>query len=388
LIWFTIFKTIDSLYVSSNEFFTYYVSLIHASTNPFIVFLSTQIHIGVYLGNLIISKTQLILAFINDAHCMYITYVSQIINSICPGTIWTMKVSADQAPYMIAEQLAKNYYFKLCTDFTIAFITYCSPEVFLFVCTLLIYCLCLFYFAFFLCLLLGSIYNNSKKDEKITDLDHITNTVTTESEKEITAFDDILMVIIIIMYMFGWYFFNYFWSIIFCNTELALLCFFLALMYFVIIGIPTFLIYEFGINFLLYLKGVATSSVLFVELIYDYIAVLVFYTRIIVQGVRLVLMVFVYASMHDLVMLNAFADINMLGSDILVNSNTFYSESTYYFFVNIPASFFYLVYEIFHVYFVVTVQTVAFFAIVFWLFLFLYSFFVLEKQESYFGSKR
>jgi hypothetical protein len=136
-------------------------------------------------------------------------------------------------------------------------------------------------------------------------------------------------------------------------------------MYFVIIGIPTFLIYEFGINFLLYLKGVATSSVLFVELIYDYIAVLVFYTRIIVQGVRLVLMVFVYASMHDLVMLNAFADINMLGSDILVNSNTFYSESTYYFFVNIPASFFYLVYEIFHVYFVVTVQTVAFFAIVF-----------------------
>jgi hypothetical protein len=34
------------------------------------------------------------------------------------------------------------------------------------------------------------------------------------------------------------------------------------------------------------------------------------------------------------------------------------------------------------------VQTVAFFAIVFWLFLFLYSFFVLEKQESYFGSKR
>jgi hypothetical protein len=114
-----------------------------------------------------------------------------------------MKVSADQAPYMIVEQLAKNYYFKLCTDFTIAFITYCSPEVFLFVCTLLIYCLCLFYFAFFLCLLLGSIYNNSKKDEKITDLDHITNTVTTESEKEITAFDDILMVIIIIMYMFG-----------------------------------------------------------------------------------------------------------------------------------------------------------------------------------------
>lgn len=145
---------------------------------------------------------------------------------------------------------------------------------------------------------------------------------------------------------------------------MAFLCFFLSLMYFVIIGVPTFLIYEFGINFLLYLKGVSSSSVLFIELIYDYIAVLVFYTRIIVQGVRLVLMIFVYASMHDLVMLSPVYDYNFFLNDYST-SYSFFNLSSYYIFIALPGAFFYLVYEIFHVYFVVTVQTVAFFAIVF-----------------------
>jgi hypothetical protein len=45
-------------------------------------------------------------------------------------------------------------------------------------------------------------------------------------------------------------------------------------------------------------------------------------------------------------------------------------------------------YEIFHTFFVVTAQLVAFFAMVFWLFLFLYTFFVFEKIETHFKQKR
>ena len=45
-------------------------------------------------------------------------------------------------------------------------------------------------------------------------------------------------------------------------------------------------------------------------------------------------------------------------------------------------------YEIFHTFFVVTGQIVAYFGMIFWLFLFLFTFFVIEKQESYFEERR
>jgi len=64
---------------------------------------------------------------------------------------------------------------------------------------------------------------------------------------------------------------------------------------------PTYLIYDFGIYFLTYLRGVGTSSILLMELMYDYIAVIAFYVRLMVQGVRLVLMIFTYISLHDLI---------------------------------------------------------------------------------------
>jgi hypothetical protein len=48
----------------------------------------------------------------------------------------------------------------------------------------------------------------------------------------------------------------------------------------------------------------------------------------------------------------------------------------------------YWIYELAHTFFVVTAQFIAFFAMVFWLFFFLYTFFVFEKFEDYFSEKR
>jgi len=45
-------------------------------------------------------------------------------------------------------------------------------------------------------------------------------------------------------------------------------------------------------------------------------------------------------------------------------------------------------YELFHTFFVVTGQIVAYFAMVFWLFLFLFTFFTMESFEKYFSEKR
>lgn len=75
--------------------------------------------------------------------------------------------------------------------------------------------------------------------------------------------------------------------------------------------------YDFGIYFLAYLKGVGSSPVLIFELMYDYIAVIIFYTRILVQAVRLVLMIFTYASMHEYVMFFGFGQKMFLGAESL-----------------------------------------------------------------------
>ena len=125
---------------------------------------------------------------------------------------------------------------------------------------------------------------------------------------------------------------------------------------------------------------------------YDYLAVIIFYTRILVQGVRLVLMLFTYISMHDLVLFFIFNKNCFLGTEFLwENFNSLQSTLnlfSYYFLFSLLGTFIYWIYEILHTYFVVTIQFAAFFAIVFWLFLFLYTFFVIEKQENYFTEKR
>jgi hypothetical protein len=104
------------------------------------------------------------------------------------------------------------------------------------------------------------------------------------------------------------------------------------------------------------------------------------------------LMLFTYASMHDLVMLFSFNQKMFLGSETFweeVNSVQITVDSMSYFFLfTLPSRFLYWIYEILHTFFVVTIQFAAFFAIVFWLFLFLYTFFVIEKQENYFSEKR
>ena len=241
----------------------------------------------------------------------------------------------------------------------------------------------IFYFSFFL---------SDVRDEVSIDLDYLLSSSIVESEKEITAFDDIILTIVILCYVFGWYFIIHCWSIVSIMPELILVFYLLPGLYYIIIGIPTFLIYDFGIFFLMYLRGVGASSVLFFELMYDYIAVIIFYTRILVQGIRLILMIATYASLNDLILFFSFNQKMFLSSenfwDELCSVSITLDSLSYFFLFSLPSRFIYWIYEILHTFFVVTVQFAAFFAIVFWLFLFLYTFFVIEKQENYFSERR
>lgn len=237
-----------------------------------------------------------------------------------------------------------------------------------------------------------SFYTNPFKEENFIDSDYLNASALVEAEKEISSLDDMVLVLIVLMYIFGWYFYVHCWSLFSYTPELTLVFYLLPGLYFIIIGIPTFLMWDFGIFFLVYLRGIGKSASLSIELMYDYLAVIIFYTRILVQGIRLVLMLFTYLSMQEMVLFLTFGQSIFLGYEFFWENLNYLSVSldtfSYYLIFSFFGTFLYWIYEILHTYFVVTVQFIAFFAIVFWLFLFLYTFFVIEKQENYFTEKR
>jgi hypothetical protein len=71
----------------------------------------------------------------------------------------------------------------------------------------------------------------------------------------------------------------------------------------ILLLMPCNLILDFGTLFVAYLRGVANTSSFFFELVYDYIGIAAFFTRLFVQFVRIILMFVVYCMMHDAVIL-------------------------------------------------------------------------------------
>jgi hypothetical protein len=165
------------------------------------------------------------------------------------------------------------------------------PQFFILVYSALIFIS--FYFNYFI---------SPTKEESLIDNDYLINSMTVESEKEITAFDDMILASIILIYVFGWYFYVHCWSIVSALPEVGFLFYLFPGLYFIIFGMPTAVLYDCGVYFTTYLRGAGQSSVFTVELVADYIQVLIFYTRITVQNVRLIMMLGVFASCHEFVM--------------------------------------------------------------------------------------
>ena len=107
---------------------------------------------------------------------------------------------------------------------------------------------------------------------------------------------------------------------------------------------PTAILYDCGIYFVTYLRGVGKTYVITVETVFDYIQVLIFYTRIMVQGVRLVMMLGVFAGCHEFVMFFSIPQKAFISSEYFWEefNNTPLTLSGYsYFFLSVlPGQFF------------------------------------------------
>nr|YP_010411945.1 Ymf66 [Tetrahymena rostrata]QBI37916.1 Ymf66 [Tetrahymena rostrata]URP31105.1 Ymf66 [Tetrahymena rostrata] len=266
-----------------------------------------------------------------------------------------------------------------------------NPDICIIAHTLYLHLIILFFLFTSFVLFLFSFYNNANTEENTIDSDYLTVSGTVEAEKEITSIDDYLGLVFIVSYVFGVFFYIHAWTTIVEKSALLMSYYSIFIMFIFVLGMPTLILYDLGIFFLAYLKGAGKNTNSLVEVIFDYIACIVFYTRILAQWVRIVLMLITFLSLSHYVAEFEITNNVLMGnenqSDNMNELNSNHS-TTYYILTVLPGKFIYWIYEILHTLFLVSSQFIAFFAIVFWLFLFLYTFFIIEKHEDFFSKKR
>lgn len=233
-------------------------------------------------------------------------------------------------------------------------------------------------------------YGNSNKEDSTIDSDYLLVSTTVEAEKEITSIDDFLGILALVSYIFGIFFYSYAWATFSTASYMAVIYLAISIMLCFVLGMPTMILYDLGIYFLVYLRGVGKGVSNTVEVMFDYITCTIFYARILAQWIRLVLMLITFLSLS-----HALAEFELNNSAIISNENPFtdknsfiHYSTSYALFVTLPGKIVYILYELGHTLFVISSQFISFFAIVFWLFLFLYTFFISEKHEDFFSFKR
>lgn len=232
-------------------------------------------------------------------------------------------------------------------------------------------------------------YNVSPNSNNV-DSDFLINSLTIEAEEEIASIDDTVILLVVVFFIFGWFFFFNYLNILTSLGEVMFIFLFLPLLMYILFLIPVYLLFDYGMHFLTYLRGAGSTSSLIMEFIYDCIAFLAFFIRLSVQNVRLLLITLTFFSLYEFVLF--FVNINWFNANfeqldkLIVASNGM--QTSYYYFLYVINKLVYWIYELLHTFFVTIAQFVAFFAMVFWLFLFLYTMFVVEEFEKYLDDKR
>lgn len=205
-------------------------------------------------------------------------------------------------------------------------------------------------------------------NNKLIDSEQLSSSLLTESEKEIASINDILPLIISILLTFGLYFYinSIFNLTIYCNSYCYTFII-LPIFFSFVFVIPAFLLFDFGLYAFTYLRGSGNTALLSAELLYDLINLFAYYIRVVIQTARIVLMLTALGSYQELIY-NDFFNLNFLvfnDVNLYLSNIDFSKYSIFNFFFKFIIFIIYVLYEIFHTYFVLTIQTIAFFAMVF-----------------------
>ena len=224
--------------------------------------------------------------------------------------------------------------------------------------------------------------------ESFLDIDYLCATSIILAEKELGSVEDFLEILFILIFLFGWFFYTYGWSFFMYCCEILLVLLFIPLLSYSLLFVPACLIFDLSIMFVNYLRGVSTTSLFFVETIFDYIAIFAFLLRTFVQNVRYAIMLFVCYGVYEIAsftqmpywVYSYWQNPHLIETALRCKENE-QNYSLFIFCINVIVN---SLYELAHAFFVLTVQFVSFLVMVFWLFSFLYTYFTSELLEQFF----
>lgn len=145
---------------------------------------------------------------------------------------------------------------------------------------------------------------STNREEWQADVDFTVSSLSAEAEKELFSIDDATSLCLTLFFFFGVYFGFFLVNSAMTYSEALSIALPVPIVVGSLVLVPVNLVVDFGLLFVAYLRGASNTSSLFFELVYDYIGVVAFFTRLVVQFVRIVLMAVVYIMMHETVVFN------------------------------------------------------------------------------------
>lgn len=209
-------------------------------------------------------------------------------------------------------------------------------------------------------------------------------------EEELGAFDDVVSYIFVFGLLIVWFFFLTTFSG-FVFKSLSWVFSLTNIVALTSVFVPVFVLKNFGLAFVHYVRGSGRTSSLFFEGLLDFISTLVIMLRFVIQNIRFVFIFAAFFEIYEFIYNKFFFDVNYWfnfsdKSFFLKNtySNWYWYELISHFFVTWGLYLYYLG----HLTLLFIAQLITYFALSFWLFFFLYTTFVLETHEKYFFFSR
>lgn len=268
------------------------------------------------------------------------------------------------------------------------YLNYVFTELSYFISILLVYC----HVLLITISVLFALGANFESIDKFCDRTQAIGTKSIESEKEFSSLEDYLIVI-------GYYIVVFFWIllvVVYLNYlglfEYPSLLAYLPILLIIVLCMPVNLVIDCGFYFVAYLRGVGSTTILLLECLYDVLATLIMFVRLLVQHIRFFLMFFAFYELMEFCYWNSLGMINYNQPLYVIFTENifyvqFYTDLMYFFMEGIIQVIKYC-YEMAHYLFILTSQFFAYFGLVFWLFSFLYTSFFDVKLEDLFRLKK
>lgn len=210
-------------------------------------------------------------------------------------------------------------------------------------------------------------------------------------EEEMGAADDGLYFFLVFALVIVWFFFFTLWGG-FLTTSISWIITLFAVVGLTAVVIPTFVLKNFGLAFVNYVRGGGRTSSLMFETMLDFVAVAVIMIRFMIQNIRFVFIFSAFFELYEYIYDKLNFDF-LYTSQVAANANFLVGgeHSAWYWYDLVghyALQWVLYLYYLGHLTLLFIAQLSIYFALSFWLFFFLYTTFTLETQEKYFLVQR